>query len=511
MLEKENQPVPKPEYKSPFRFEIRNPDYLYKSVVEEREFTASGPPLPIIAGGQGPHLNTNLSTNGISLSLFISHIYEGKYLKDPILEEVGSTQIETQLRTYISDNLRIIGNKLYRVWQTHGGQEEELEQIGRLPSKDVRFPGEENHFFYGSEAKGVHSQQEFMAELTTGLKILQIYVSELYRANGVAVPTETLVVERKEREEPELPRRWGSFVKEVDEQQLVSLRQVIIVEERPNVTFEDIGGQAAAVMEAIRLADQLQHPEVFARWGVEPPRGILFYGEPGTGKTLIAKAMAHHANTPFIYVKASDLGSMWYGQSEKMAKLVFQITKEEAQKKDGHAILYLDEVDAIMPPRSRGLHEATLRVVSEFLQQIDGLQTNGGITLLASTNRPEDVDNAFLSRMTSWIEVPLPDETGIADIFRIHFQQREQKAGRQLLVDGVRFIEISKTLKGASGRDIADIIQIVLSVKGEQELQGKVVSLVTEEDIVVAVDRSAKVREAQRKQKKSQGMGFRAK
>lgn len=295
--------------------------------------------------------------------------------------------------------------------------------------------------------------------------------------------------------------------------ELEGLRQSIVVEDRPDVSFEDIAGQDSAVQEAKNLARILaRRDEIEKMYGPKlVPRGILFYGPPGGGKTMIAKALANEANAGFVMVRATDLASKWYGDSEKFAKGIFEIAREQADER-GHCILYIDEVDSILPPRTSGnTHEVTQRVVSTFLQEIDGLTTEAGqITIVASTNIPENVDPAFLSRMTSWIEVPLPAADGRAKILDTHFQKRAKEVGRDSFLDSsVDLNEIAQHIEGLSGRDIADLVQIVLLKKALNSLDHEYAP-VTTADIFQALKDSTKSREMQKEiRKNAQRIGFR--
>ncbi len=295
--------------------------------------------------------------------------------------------------------------------------------------------------------------------------------------------------------------------------ELQGLRQSIVVEDKPDVKFEDIAGQDKAVSEARDLAKILsRRDEIEKMYGPDlVPRGILFYGPPGTGKTMIAKALANEAEAGFVMVKAPDLASKWYGDSEKFAKGVFDIAREVASEQ-GHCILYVDEVDAILPPRNRGNgHEVTNRVISTFLQEIDGLSTEAGqITVVASTNLPDNVEPAFLSRMSSWVEVPLPDANGRYKILESHFKKRAEMAGKStLLDDSIDLKEIMESTEGLSGRDISDLVQVILRRKGIQALDHGF-QPVTSADIYTAIKESTKTRGLQNDaRKRVNQMGFR--
>ena len=149
----------------------------------------------------------------------------------------------------------------------------------------------------------------------------------------------------------------------------------------------------------------MKNPELYRKWGTKPPKGIILYGDPGTGKTLLAKALASQAEARFFHVEASDVASKWYGESEKMVKDIFRLASRNGDK----TIIFFDEIDAIAPPRE-GAHEATQRVVSTLLENMDGIASHDNVMVVASTNRLESIDPALLrpGRFDRWVEVPLP-------------------------------------------------------------------------------------------------------
>ncbi|MCS7105708.1 MAG: CDC48 family AAA ATPase [Candidatus Aenigmarchaeota archaeon] len=192
------------------------------------------------------------------------------------------------------------------------------------------------------------------------------------------------------------------------------------IEERaiPTVTYEDIGGikdVIAKVREMIELP--LRHPELFERLGIEPPKGVLLYGPPGCGKTLLAKAVANESGAHFIAVSAPEIMSKWYGESEQNIKRIF----EEAEK-NAPSIIFIDEIDAIAPKREEVTGEVERRVVSTLLTQMDGLKSRGKVIVIAATNRPNALDPALrrAGRFDREIEIPVPDRNGRLEIFKIH-------------------------------------------------------------------------------------------
>jgi SpoVK/Ycf46/Vps4 family AAA+-type ATPase len=258
--------------------------------------------------------------------------------------------------------------------------------------------------------------------------------------------------------------------------------------ERPSATFADVGGldEAKRELEAICLA--LREPELYQRWGARPPRGLLLFGPPGTGKTLLARCLAGQADAAFFHLKVVDVASMWYGQAERRLQSIF----DEARKQP-RAIIFIDEIDALVPPRE-GSHEATHRVVSTLLENLDGLEDRGNLLVVASTNRPESVDSAFLrpGRIDRLIEVPLPDPASRRDIFLVHMHAAEGRAGRTLFAE-LDWKRLLRATGGMSGAELEEIVRRTL----EARVRGSTLSdetLVDERELLDEVRRFSWIR-----------------
>lgn len=187
----------------------------------------------------------------------------------------------------------------------------------------------------------------------------------------------------------------------------------------PDVGWEDVGGLEQVKQLLIEAVDwPLTHAALFDRAGVRPPKGILLSGPPGTGKTLLAKALAHESETNFIAIKGPQLLSMWVGESERGVREVFRKARQAAP-----CIVFFDEIDALVPQRSAGGDsQATERVVSQFLSEMDGIESLKGVMVLAATNRPDRLDPALLrpGRFDVQVELPLPDQAARLAILRVH-------------------------------------------------------------------------------------------
>jgi proteasome regulatory subunit len=190
---------------------------------------------------------------------------------------------------------------------------------------------------------------------------------------------------------------------------------------RPGVTYEDVGGMKGAVRE-IREAVELPltQPELFQRIGIEPPKGVLLYGLPGTGKTLLAKAVAHHTEATFIRLAGSELVQKYIGEGARLVRELFQLAREKAP-----SIVFIDELDAIGSARyeaSTSGDREVQRTLMQLLSEMDGFSPRGEVKIIAATNRPDMLDQALLrpGRFDRLIEVPLPDLHGRTEILRIH-------------------------------------------------------------------------------------------
>jgi len=243
------------------------------------------------------------------------------------------------------------------------------------------------------------------------------------------------------------PRRGGGGVSAKMKDGVLDIE---IAEERtryiPNITFDDVGGIqdiTGQIREVIELP--LKRPDVYRYLGIEPHKGILFYGEPGTGKTLIAKAIANETNAHFIPISGPELLSKWYGETESNLRDIFEEARELQP-----SIVFFDEIDSMTQTRSdaEGSHVDS-RIVNQLLTLMDGMESYDNVTVLASTNRPELLDEALLrpGRFDYKIEIKLPDEAGCLQILRI--------ATKKMPLDPEFDLnEIVPYILGSSGADI---------------------------------------------------------
>lgn len=218
-------------------------------------------------------------------------------------------------------------------------------------------------------------------------------------------------------------------------------------EERADeVGYDDIGGcrrQMAQIREMIELP--LRHPTLFKTLGVKPPRGVLLYGPPGSGKTLIAKAVANETGAFLFLVNGPEIMSKMAGESEANLRKAF----EEAEK-NAPSIIFIDEIDSIAPKREKANGEVEKRVVSQLLTLMDGLKGRANVVVIGATNRPNSIDAALrrFGRFDREIDIGVPDENGRLEIFRIHTRNMK-------LDDDVDPEAVAKQTHGFVGADIA--------------------------------------------------------
>jgi transitional endoplasmic reticulum ATPase len=223
-----------------------------------------------------------------------------------------------------------------------------------------------------------------------------------------------------------------------------AIREVFV--EIPNVRWEDIGGLDEVKQKLVEAVEwPLRYPHLFQQANTRPPKGILLSGSPGTGKTLIAKALASESEVNFISVKGPELMSKYVGESERGVREVFRKAKQASP-----CILFFDEFDSLVP--ERGLShdsQVTERVISQFLTELDGLEELKGVLVLAATNRKDLIDSAILrpGRFDLVLEFPLPDEKARQEILGVHTREKP-------LAEDVNLPSLAEETEGMTGSDI---------------------------------------------------------
>ncbi len=213
----------------------------------------------------------------------------------------------------------------------------------------------------------------------------------------------------------------------------------------PDVTYEDLGGlsdEVSKVREMVELP--LKHPEIFNALGIEPPKGVLLYGPPGCGKTLLAKAVANESEANFMVVNGPEIMNKFYGESEKRVRQIF-----EQAEKNSPSIIFIDEIDAIAPKREDVHGEVERRVVAQLLATMDGLNKRGKVVVMAATNRPNAIDPALRrpGRFDREMSFSIPDKKGRLEILKIHTRNMP-------LTENVNLKYLSEITHGFVGADL---------------------------------------------------------
>ncbi|ERH01898.1 MAG: ATPase of the AAA+ class, partial [Halonotius sp. J07HN6] len=234
-----------------------------------------------------------------------------------------------------------------------------------------------------------------------------------------------------------------------------AMREVVV--DTPDVRWDDVGGLDDA---KARLQETIQwpmaHGDAYDRVGLDPSKGVLLYGPPGTGKTLLAKAVASEADANFISIKGPELFNKYVGESEEGVREVFSKARENAP-----AVVFFDEIDAIAAERGAGTGDNNVgeRVVSQLLTELDGLEELEDVVVIATTNRPELIDDALLrpGRLDRHIEVADPDEGARREILEIHTRDKP-------LADDVDLDALAERTEGYVGADIEAICREAATV-----------------------------------------------
>ena len=237
----------------------------------------------------------------------------------------------------------------------------------------------------------------------------------------------------------------GDFKEALKEVEPSALREVLV--EIPRVKWDDLGGLHEVKEQLIEAVEMpIKNPDAFRRMGIRPPRGILLYGAPGTGKTLLAKAVATESEANFISIKGPEVMSKWVGESEKAVRQIFKKAKQVAP-----CVVFLDEIDALTPRRGGVMGDSGVseRLVNQLLTSLDGLEEMEGVVTIGATNRPDMVDPALLrpGRFDRMILIPVPEEEARLEILNVHT--------RSMPVDtDVNLAKLAKELVGFVGADL---------------------------------------------------------
>ncbi len=272
----------------------------------------------------------------------------------------------------------------------------------------------------------------------TAMKALRRYLPQI-NLEEERIPPEVL---------EKMEVKMDDFMSAYKEVTPTAMREVYI--EVSTVHWEDAGGLDDVKQHLIEAVEwPLKNPEMFTRLGIRAPKGILMYGPPGCGKTLLARAVATESEANFISIKGPEVFSKWVGESEKAIREVFRKARMAAP-----AVIFLDEIDSLTPRRGMGMSDSGVseRVISQLLTEMDGMVTLQDIVVIAATNRPDMVDSAVLrpGRFDRLIYVPEPDEKSRLQIFKIYTRNMP-------VASDVDLNQLSTITKYYSGADIESL------------------------------------------------------
>jgi len=237
-------------------------------------------------------------------------------------------------------------------------------------------------------------------------------------------------------------------VVKIDRSTILTISTETAVDRKVRVTYEEVGGlrkEVKALREIVELP--LKHPELFARLGIEPHSGILLYGPPGCGKTLLAKVIASETEANMFPINGPEIMNKYYGETEAKLREIFKEAKDNSP-----SIIFIDEIDAIAPKREEAYGDVEKRVVAQLLALMDGLDDRGNVIVLGATNRPDSVDPALRrpGRFDREFEISVPNEDGRLEILFIHTRGMP-------LSDDIDLKNLSSELHGYTGADIKSL------------------------------------------------------
>ena len=233
--------------------------------------------------------------------------------------------------------------------------------------------------------------------------------------------------------------------------QFAKSKAKLITKDMPKTTFADVAGCQEAIEELGEIKEFLQEPAKFQAVGAKIPKGVLLYGQPGTGKTLLARAVAGEAGVPFYSISGSDFVEMFVGVGASRVRDLFTQAKENAP-----AIVFIDEIDAVGRHRGAGMgggHDEREQTLNQLLVEMDGFDVRGGVILIAATNRPDILDPALLrpGRFDRQIAVDAPDLVGRHQILQVHSRGKP-------MAPGIDLMSVARRTPGFTGADLANVL-----------------------------------------------------
>ncbi len=325
-----------------------------------------------------------------------------------------------------------------------------IHSRGMPLAEDVNldFFAEKTHGYVGADLQALCRE--------SAMKALRRYLPDIENADKLITP-ELLEI---------LEVTHDDFQTAMKEIQPSAIREVFT--EIPNIRWTDVGGLDSQVRELKEAIEwPLKFKESFSRMGISPPRGILLFGPPGCGKTLLAKAVATESEVNFISIKGPEVMSKWVGESEKAVREIFRKAKMAAP-----TIVFFDEIDALAPKRGSGFGDSgsTERVISQLLTEIDGLEMIKQVVIIAATNRPDIVDTALLrpGRFDRFVLIPPPDQKSRLKILQIFTKEMP-------IAEDVNLKQIAKDIEGFSGADIESLCREAAMLSLREDMNASIV------------------------------------
>ena len=362
-----------------------------------------------------------------------------------------------------------------------------------LNNKDFT-QNEDKELAYTELIKKIDSKEVEKIEMTVGSTTVKVKLKGVEEEKSTIVPSTQAFIELvqeqvKNGNEIELNQKQESAVLKIAQSLLSLLPTIMIVvlfvvvlkmqglgdkgkvydstnSENTNTTFEDVAGLDEEKSELIEIVDFLKEPKKFHEMGAKIPRGILLCGKPGTGKTLIAKAIAGEAKVPFISMSGSEFIEMFAGLGASRVRKLF-----EKAKKVSPCIIFIDEIDAIGARRANasGAESENNQTLNQLLVEMDGFETNETVIVLAATNRPEMLDKALLrpGRFDRQITIAAPDAKGREEILKIHAKDKK-------FASNISLKDIANDTAGFTGAELANVLNeaaIIATIKKHKKIQ----------------------------------------
>lgn len=355
----------------------------------------------------------------------------------------------------------LLANSFFRLYR-YGEAKEQFEEIIDMDStnNEAKFGLSKIYFQSNEYSKSIVILEDILKNDPVNFDALLLYTKSLVKENSIA---EAIVYYQKilsihptfsDEELDTIVRIPNENAYDFDSHEFEESKSFLTT--KPDVNFEHVGGMDDVKKEIeLKIIHPLTYPDLYKAYGKKAGGGILLYGPPGCGKTFIAKATAGEIKANFISVGLNDILDMWVGNSEKNLHEVF-----EYARKNKPCVLFFDEIDALGASRSDMKHSSNKVLINQFLQELDGVDTNNdGVLILGATNAPWHLDNAFRrpGRFDRIIFVPPPDDVAKTAILEIKLKEKP--------TDKIDFQKIIKSLQDFSGADIEAVIDIAIEEK----------------------------------------------